>query len=141
MATMYPQVWERPLLSLAYEAEQQDAALAAPLMSDQDTLEHAYAYCDAITAIHSRTFSTATRLLPLEKRQAMRALYAFCRRSDDIIDCSASSQAETQARLSAWRQTALSAQPPADDPVALAWADTRVRTRSPCGTPNSFLTG
>lgn len=71
----------------------------------------------------------------------MRALYAFCRRSDDIIDCSASSQAETQARLSAWRQTALSAQPPADDPVALAWADTRVRYQIPVRYAEQLLDG
>ncbi len=141
MATVYPQVWERDLLSLAYEAEHHEVALASPLASDRVMLAHAYAYCDAITAVHSRTFSTATRLLPPEKRRAMRALYAFCRRSDDIVDCSDSSQGEAQIVLATWRQTALSAEPPADDLVALAWADTRSRYQIPAQYAEQLLDG
>jgi phytoene synthase len=141
MATVYPQAWERNVLPLAYEAEHHGVALDSPLVSDRDTLEHAYVYCEAITSAHSRTFSTATRLLPPEKRRAMRALYAFCRRSDDIVDSSDTSQKDAQARLSAWRQTVLSAESPADDLVALAWADTRLRYHIPAQYAEQLLDG
>jgi hypothetical protein len=46
----------------------------------------AYQACEAITRQHSRTFYLASGLLPAGKRQAVRALYAFCRVSDDIVD-------------------------------------------------------
>ncbi|HCT56077.1 MAG TPA: phytoene/squalene synthase family protein [Gemmatimonas aurantiaca] len=42
--------------------------------------------CARITALHARTFSLASRLLPREKRRAANALYAFCRLADDLVD-------------------------------------------------------
>ncbi|HEY0929324.1 MAG TPA: phytoene/squalene synthase family protein [Gemmatimonas sp.] len=42
--------------------------------------------CARITALHARTFSLASRLLPVEKRRAANALYAFCRLADDLVD-------------------------------------------------------
>ena len=36
---------------------------------------------------HSKTFFFATALLPYAQRRAIRALYAFCRASDDLVDC------------------------------------------------------
>ena len=42
--------------------------------------------CEQVTRQHSRTFSLASGLLPPDKRRAARALYAFCRTSDDLID-------------------------------------------------------
>lgn len=35
---------------------------------------------------YSRTFFAATALLPRKKREAIRALYAFCRFTDDLVD-------------------------------------------------------
>ena len=49
-------------------------------------LEIAYARCEEITRAEARNFSYGIRLLPLDKRQAMSALYAFARRVDDIGD-------------------------------------------------------
>ncbi|MDQ4078595.1 MAG: squalene/phytoene synthase family protein, partial [Chloroflexota bacterium] len=50
------------------------------------SLSEAYQVCEAITQHHSKSFYFATAFLPLEKRRAIRALYAFCRWSDDIVD-------------------------------------------------------
>jgi phytoene synthase len=36
---------------------------------------------------HSKTFYFATTFLPTPQRRAIRALYAFCRASDDLVDC------------------------------------------------------
>ncbi|MFG1809740.1 presqualene diphosphate synthase HpnD [Streptomyces sp. NPDC049040] len=46
----------------------------------------AYKYCEVVTDHEARNFSYGIRLLPLEKRRAMSALYAFSRLVDDIGD-------------------------------------------------------
>ena len=48
--------------------------------------EAAYAQADAITRRNSQTFYLATGLLPRAARRAVRALYAFCRATDDLVD-------------------------------------------------------
>ena len=77
--------WEKPLLVMAYEGRQSILPNLTAIY-DQALLEQAYAHCDAVTAANSRSFSLASRLLPKPKRQAIRALYAFCRTTDDIVD-------------------------------------------------------
>lgn len=49
------------------------------------------------------SFYWGMRLLPPERRDAMFAVYAFCREVDDIADGDAP-EAEKRARLTAWRQ-------------------------------------
>src|SRR5215472_13375052 len=46
----------------------------------------AYRHCEEITWSQARNFSYGIRLLPLAKRQALSAVYAFARRIDDIGD-------------------------------------------------------
>jgi phytoene synthase len=138
MSALHLETWERPLLSLAYEARYSAVAPAATAVGDSELLDRAYAYCDAITATHSRTFSVATSLLPPDKRRAMRALYAFCRVSDDSVDCSKDG---AEVALATWRQRALSAAPPASDLIATAWADTRLRYRIPPRYAEQLLDG
>ncbi|ADU32221.1 phytoene/squalene synthase family protein [Evansella cellulosilytica] len=46
----------------------------------------AYKMCQQVMEHHSKSFSKAFQLLPLEKRQAVWAIYAFCRTVDDIVD-------------------------------------------------------
>jgi phytoene synthase len=121
--------WEPKLLAWAYEAVESHTP-AEIAMAEIRTcvhtplLERAYRYCEALTKDHSRTFYLASSLLPEAKRRAARALYAFCRFSDDLVDCAGS---DPQAALKAWRRRALASCPSSDDPVALAWADTRAR--------------
>lgn len=45
-----------------------------------------FAACHAIIARGSKSFAAAARLLPEELRDAVAALYAFCRQSDDSVD-------------------------------------------------------
>ena len=51
-----------------------------------DTLENAYSTCETIARNASSSFFRSFRHLPIHKRQAVNALYAFCRRVDDIVD-------------------------------------------------------
>ncbi len=128
MATTYQQPWEHILLPLAYEAEHQSLSPSFPHLKDSDLLGRAYAHCDSITSTNSRTFYMATGLLPVGKSRAMRALYAFCRLSDDIVDCS---ESNAEQLLSAWRRKALTPEPPSSDLVTIAWADARFRYHIP----------
>ncbi|MEU1074708.1 MULTISPECIES: phytoene/squalene synthase family protein [unclassified Streptomyces] len=49
-------------------------------------LRHAYRQCRRLNARHGRTYFLATRLLPVEHRAAVHALYGFARWADDIVD-------------------------------------------------------
>lgn len=49
-------------------------------------LRAAYARCRRLNARHGRTYFLATRLLPVERRPAVHALYGFARWADDIVD-------------------------------------------------------
>ena len=51
-----------------------------------DKLENAYSTCETIARNASSSFFRSFRHLPTHKRQAVNALYAFCRRVDDIVD-------------------------------------------------------
>jgi len=53
----------------------------AKLLSDEDR-----ALCDEAIFSGSKSFDAASRLLPRDVRTASRALYAFCRASDDLVD-------------------------------------------------------
>lgn len=135
------QTWEHTLLSMAYEAR---GAYEVPrqLHVDPKALAHAYQHCESMTAIHSRSFHLASALLPAHKRRAVRALYAFCRVTDDIVDrgTMAGDGAESgvydvRSRLEVWRHQVLQANPPEDNPVVLAWGDTRLRY----GVPSRYI--
>ncbi|MET8685022.1 phytoene/squalene synthase family protein [Streptomyces sp. NPDC004732] len=49
-------------------------------------LRAAYSHCRRLNARHGKTYFLATRLLPLERRPAVHALYGFARWADDIVD-------------------------------------------------------
>ncbi len=114
--------WEQVLLELATVAgpmlPRETGAEPAPA-----ELAGAYARCEEVTREHSATFFAATRLMPREQRRAVRALYAFCRVSDDIVDTPGEGRAE---RLAAWR-AANSSGADGGDRVLAAWHDTRTR--------------
>lgn len=50
------------------------------------------------------SFYLAMRLMPRREREAMFAIYAFCRRVDDIADDGLGTRAERHQRLEAWRR-------------------------------------
>jgi 15-cis-phytoene synthase len=50
------------------------------------TLEQSYAACRRLTRAHGTTYYWSTLVLPKVKRHHVHALYAFCRRADEIVD-------------------------------------------------------
>ncbi|OQD56299.1 phytoene synthase [Streptomyces phaeoluteigriseus] len=49
-------------------------------------LRAAYTECRRLNARHGKSYFLATRLLPVERRSAVHALYGFARWADDIVD-------------------------------------------------------
>ncbi len=64
--------------------------------------EEAIAYCAALTASHYENFSVVTRLTPPALIPAFRAVYAFCRWSDDLGD-EVGDRARSTELLGWWR--------------------------------------
>jgi phytoene synthase len=109
-----------------------------PVHDRRGDLDLAYDHCTQITRLHSPTFHLASGLLEPEARRAVRALYAFCRVSDDLVD------RETPDRLprfEAWRRESLADRPAQFAPVPQAWADARARHRIPRRLAEQLLDG
>jgi 15-cis-phytoene synthase len=127
------------LASLRTHAEHAGAGPApSPTQQTVYSLNEAYAYCVAVTRANSRSFYFSTRLLTPEKRQAIRALYAFCRTSDDIVDHNPQNAAHALADWVA-QVHAPAARP--DNPVLLAWNDTVERYGVPRVLVDELLAG
>lgn len=139
--TLQTYEWERPLLSLAQSAASTRLVhdSGARLFAETDSaIAWAYRYCEKLTAWHSRSFSLASRLLPAEKRRAVRALYAFCRTTDDIVD---RAQQDVAEALQSWRERALAARPRPHDLVPMALADSRRRFHIPPAYAEQLIEG
>jgi phytoene synthase len=132
--------WEATLLDWATNALH-SAAPQTRDVSDADALEDAYQYCRALTRTHSKTFYVASGLLPDEQKRATRALYAFCRVTDDTVDNAKGGPDEVLRALETWRERAMNPHPPTTDPVALAWADARARFAIPSGYAEQLIDG
>jgi 15-cis-phytoene synthase len=129
--------WETKLLNLAHHALDHNS-ISEPVDDGREHLVQAYQHCAAITKQHSRTFYLASGLLPKKQRQAVRALYAFCRVSDDLID---KENGNRHQRILQWRQESLANHPPIYNLVALAWADTRANFNIPRRYAEQLLDG
>ncbi len=132
------QPWEDRLLALAQQARTMWPSPNWPAKQDDALLRLAYDHCEALTAEHSRSFYTASRLLPKDKRQFVRALYAFCRATDDIVD---HPDDATVAKLSTWRARTLEDQPDDGDLTIIAWRDMVQRTGLPLGYAGQLIDG
>lgn len=144
-----PFSWESVLMDWAFQP------LAAHVRAEKTaieghTLAAAYRACEILTGVHSRTFTIASAFLPPEKRRAIRALYGFCRYTDNIVDLAADETLEqTRARLDAWRALTENAHPQSlsatetDEMhlIALAWADTRTHYNIPVGYAKQLIDG
>ena len=89
-----------------------------------DELAASYVHCQQIARRSASSFYYSFLLLPKPKRQAMCALYAFLRQTDDLSD-SADSATDRRAALETWRESLERATRGAfDDPLLPALADT-----------------
>jgi len=121
--------WENQLLALAGSVPHPRSQPFFSYWAGDAALRKAYKEAEKITAGHSKSFYFASGLLPEEKRAAVRALYAFCRTVDDIVD--KPSDAERDSQLGYWRTMVQTAGFADHDLVAAAWADTLTRCHIP----------
>lgn len=106
--------------------------------ADDIYLEQAFEVCAGITKQHSHTFYLTSGLLKGNARDAARALYAFCRISDDIVDENTEGREES---LQDWRYRSLKETPPETDSVPFAWAHTRAMYNIPRRYAEQLLDG
>ncbi len=97
------------------------------------TLDAAYAVCAGIAQREAKNFYYSFRVLPVHKRNAMCAVYAFMRRADDISDDETLPVVERRVVMSEWleawraaRRSGLS-----EDPIFVALNDTQKRFAIP----------
>ncbi|MCL7872387.1 phytoene/squalene synthase family protein [Bacillus altitudinis] len=75
--------------------------------------------CEETIQTHSKTFYRAFSMLPKKKRQAVWAVYSFCRRADDIVDESPSPKEELTSFQEAFDRF-LQGEVDRDDPMWVA---------------------
>ncbi len=121
--------WENQLLALAGNTPHPHKRPFFSYWAGDASLQAAYKHAERITADHSKSFHFASGLLPEEKRSAVRALYAFCRTVDDIVDEFVDE--ERESKLDYWRGMIEHGSFLDDDLVAAAWADTLTRYHIP----------
>jgi phytoene synthase len=87
----------------------------------------AYELCRQVTAKYAKTFYLGTLLMPKEKRQAIWAIYLWCRRTDELVD-GPQAKNTTQETLDLWEQQleSIFADNPVDD-ADIALVDTLER--------------
>lgn len=76
---------------------------------------------ESIIRVKSKTFTFATALLPDVQRRAVRALYGFCRLTDDLVD----EQKVTPDELAEWRRKVNLPANQQHEPFLRAWSLTR----------------
>ncbi len=116
------------------------AAAPAPEREAVATLEDDYARCAHVTREASSNFYYAFMLLPIERRRALNAVYAFCRFIDDIAD--EASVRDPAVLLARWRdelELVFNGQP--TRPVSRALADSVQRFNIPRRYFDEFIDG
>jgi phytoene synthase len=106
-------------------------------------LDMAYSVCRSIARSAAKNFYYGFVVLPLRKRNALSAVYAYMRRCDDIADDNTLSPEDRHNKLAEWLDKvhrALAAQP-TDDPVLLALTDAQRTYQIPIGLLDQLAFG
>jgi 15-cis-phytoene synthase len=121
--------WENQLLALAGTVPHSQTRPFFSYWAGDAALRKAYKQAEQITSRHSKSFFFSSGFLPEEKRTAVRALYAFCRTVDDVVD--GPKEDERGSQLDYWRNMVETTSFAKSDLVAAAWADTIARYHIP----------
>jgi phytoene synthase len=108
-----------------------------------DELARAYAACRAIAKREAKNFYYAFVALPLERRNAICAIYAFMRQADDLADDESLPREERRLRLNAWLAAwrEVTAGGATADPVFLAVRDATARFAIPLQLLDELVDG
>jgi phytoene synthase len=113
------------------------------VVSDQISIEHAYAACRTIARREAKNFYYAFVALPEPRRNAICAIYAFMRKADDLADEESVPREERRRQLDAWltQWHAVSLGAETDDPVFIAVHDAIARFRIPLSLLDELVAG
>jgi 15-cis-phytoene synthase len=111
--------------------------------SDGVALTAAYAACRAIAKSEAKNFYYAFVALPMPRRNAICAIYAFMRQADDLADDESLSPEERRARLDAWLADwrGVCGGEDTGDPVFLAARDATERFGIPLSLLDELIAG
>ena len=106
-------------------------------------LTTAYSVCRGIARREARNFYYSFLALPLTKRNALSAVYAFMRHADDISDDETLPPAERRKHLQEWLSEwhLVQAARPSSDPVFVALADAQKRFAIPLELLDQLVQG
>ncbi|HEV2762376.1 MAG TPA: phytoene/squalene synthase family protein [Pyrinomonadaceae bacterium] len=117
-------------------------------------VREAYRYCRRVTREHARSFYFCAHFLPREKRRAIYAVYALCRRVDDEVDeAGVRDERGARAAVERWRaelDEVYRGRPARVDesdavikhsPVLVAWRDMLARYPIPQELPLELMRG
>jgi phytoene synthase len=114
---------------------------AVPASYDAEALARAYAFCADTMRRSASSFSAALWMMPRQKRQAVQAIYAFCRLADDIAD-DPSVAGDRTLLLARWRSELVAAyEARATHPVTVALSHTVRRFDLPSQEFEELLLG
>lgn len=112
-------------------------------MTQTITLDEAYAECRAIAKREAKNFYYAFVALPVPRRNAICAIYAFMRQADDLSDDESLPREERRRRLeewqNEWRQVSEGGE--TNDPVFLAVSDATKRFKIPHSLLDELIAG
>jgi len=111
--------------------------------ADARQLDEAYAACRSIARREAKNFYYAFVALPLPKRNAICAIYAFMRQADDLADDESLSIDERRMRLDSWIAAWQAARAGGEtkDPVFVAVRDATVRFMIPITLLDELVAG
>jgi 15-cis-phytoene synthase len=117
--------------------------LTQELPSIEPTLSHSYAVCREIARREAKNFYYAFIALPMPRRNAICAIYAFMRKADDLSDDESIPSEERRSRLDAWLKDWRSASGGAQtsDPVFIAVRDATARFAIPLSLLDELVSG
>lgn len=130
--------WEKQLYQLAFQDCVQKEVVLNALTNNKTILNKAYSLANDITKEHSKTFLLASSLLSREKRKAVRALYAFCRITDDLVDIK---DEDPRNSMAAWRHPIYQQYPNNEELISIAWADARKNFKIPWHYSEQLIQG
>ncbi|MGP8175331.1 MAG: phytoene/squalene synthase family protein [Terracidiphilus sp.] len=114
---------------------------------DKRPLEAAYAACRAIARREAKNFYYAFVALPMPRRNAICAIYAFMRQADDLADDESISRQERRVRLDSWLASwhgvceGPNTEIATADPVFVAVRDAAERFAIPFGLLDELVAG
>lgn len=112
-------------------------------MTNEHSLDEAYAVCRAIAKREAKNFYYAFVALPKPRRNAICAIYAFMRKADDLADDESIPVKERRVGLDAWLSAwrAASDGGPTSDPVFVAVRDATRRFQIPLTLLDELVAG